>query len=77
MHDVVSGYATGTTVNMLPVDALKIPTIVVPPPQLVRTFSATAEAVHNKQETLIADSQVLAAQRDPLLPLLVSGKVRV
>ena len=27
MHDTVSGYATGTTVNMLPVDALLIPGI--------------------------------------------------
>ena len=33
MQNTISGYATGTTVNMLPVDALKIPLIVVPPKQ--------------------------------------------
>ena len=29
MHDAVSGYATGTTVNMLPVDALRIPRLIL------------------------------------------------
>ena len=77
MHDVVSGFATGTTVNMLPVDALKIPTMVMPPPRLIATHSAAAEAMRNKQERLLADSQVLAAQRDALLPKVMSGEVRV
>ena len=39
MHSTVSGYANGTTVNMLPADALRIPLIVIPPPQIVTTFS--------------------------------------
>ena len=44
MHDTVSGYATGTTVNMLPVDGLTIPSIVIPPVQLVTTYNTIAEA---------------------------------
>ena len=44
MHDGVSGYATGTTVNMLPIDALRIPRVVVPPSELVTPFSRFAEA---------------------------------
>ena len=77
IHDTVSGYATGTTVNMLPVDALRIPMIVVPPTQLVKTFSAIVEVVCIRQERLIVESRTLAAQRDVLLPKLVSGEVGV
>ncbi len=77
MHDTVSGYATGTTVNMLPVDALKIPPVVIPPVQLVTTYSAIAEATRVRQEQFIEESRSLADQRDGLLPRLVSGEVRV
>ena len=77
IHDTVSGYGTGTTVNMLPVDALRIPPIVAPPPQVVTTFSTIAEAARIRQETFIAESRTLAALRDVLLPKLISGKLRV
>ena len=77
VHDNVSGYATGTTVNMLPRDALTIPGIVVPPPHLVTTFSAIAQIARSKQEQCIEESRALAAQRDELLPKLVSGELRV
>lgn len=77
MHDTVSGYATGTTVNMLPVDALVIPLVTVPPTQLVNTFTLVAEATRMRQEFLVAESHHLAAQRDVLLPKLISGQLRV
>ena len=77
MHDTVSGYATGTTVNMLPVDALRIPPIVVPPIQLVKAFSTTAQAACMRQDCLIIDCEHLVAQRDFLLPKLASGEVKV
>ena len=77
MHDLVSRYATGTTVNMLPVDALSIPSIVIPPLQLVTTFSTIAESARTRQARIIAESRALAAQRDVLLPKLVSGEVGV
>ena len=77
MHGIVSGYATGTTVNMLPVDALRIPPIVVPPIRLVTTFTRVAEAAREKQYSLLAECQNLAAQRDGLLPRLVSGEIGV
>ena len=77
MHDAVSGYATGTTVNMLPIDALRIPEIVVPPIQLVTTFSTIAEAARIRREQFIEESRSLAAQRDSLLPRLVAGEMRV
>ena len=76
MHDAVSGYANGTTVNMLPVDALRLPAIAVPPIQLVTTFSTIAEAARIRREQFIEESRSLAAQRDALLPVLVSGELR-
>ena len=77
MHDTISGYATGTTVNMLPVDALRIPGIALPPARLVTTFSAVAETARSRQEELIEESRTLTAQRDALLPKLVSGEMHV
>ena len=77
MHGIVSGYATGTTVNMLPFDALRIPFIVVPPIQLVTMFGRVAEAARERQNSLLTECQNLAAQRDGLLPRLVLGEVRV
>ena len=69
----VSGYATGTTVNMLPIEALKIPQIVVPPTELVSEFSAIAKAARVRQERLIIECDCLSAQRNGLLPRLLSG----
>ena len=77
MHDTVSGYATGTTVNMVPVEALYIPGTVLPPPQLVATLSTIVETTRFRQEELIEESRALAAQRDALLPRLESGEMRV
>ena len=76
MHDVISGYATGTTVNMLPVDALRIPTIVVPPSELVRAFDSVAVAAREKRASLVTESHNLAETRDALLPGLVSGEIK-
>ena len=75
MQGVVSGYATGTTVNMLPMDALRIPTIVAPPMEIVATFSSIAEEARSKRENLINQSLYLAAMRDTLLPKLMSGEL--
>ena len=77
LHDIVSGYATGTTVNMLPVDALRIPPIIIPPVQLVTTYNAIAEAARARQEQFIEESRSLAAQRDAWLPKLMSGDIQV
>ena len=77
LHGTVSGYANGTTVNMLPADALGIPLIVIPSPQIVTTFSTIAEAARIRQEKCIVDSLTLIALRDALLPMLVSGNLRV
>ncbi len=77
MQGIISGYATGTTVNMLPVDALRIPAIVIPPVQLVKRFNRIAEVARKRQYSLVTECQNLAAKRDVLLPKLVSGETRV
>ena len=76
-HYWISGFSNGTTINMLPKDALEMPLLVVPPDELVKKFTALAEAVHTKIEANLEESRMLAALRDALLPKLLSGELRV
>ena len=77
MHDVVSRYANGTTVNMLPVDGVLRPKIVRPPKSLVTAFSSLVSKACNRGNENVSESIALASCRDSLLPLLVSGKLRI
>lgn len=77
MHSTISGYATGTTVNMLPTDALRLPQTAKPPESLTKVFSSISKAARAKQENLIKETQTLTEQRDNLLPELVSGEVEL
>jgi len=77
MHDVVSGYANGTTVNMLPIDGLQKPLAICPPEGLVAAFDGIALHAERRREEMISESHTLAALRDTLLPKLTSGEVRV
>ncbi len=45
--------------------------------RVLKWFSQTVGSILNKTESAKAESRVLAAQRDALLPKLVSGEVRV
>jgi len=77
MHDVVSGYANGTTVNMLPIDGLQKPDIVLPPARLVHAFDRFATQSEARREEVVTENRTLAALRDTLLPKLISGELRV
>ena len=77
MHETISGYATGTTVNMLPTDALVIPEIIVPSRSAVEIFSGFSQHARGRQEKFIEECQQLTELRDNLLPRLVSGEVPV
>ncbi|TAK20704.1 MAG: hypothetical protein EPO26_16900 [Chloroflexota bacterium] len=77
MHDTVSGYANGTTVNMLPIDALQSPKVVVPHSRVVAVFNDIAEATRKRHEEMVEESRILAALRGTLLPKLISGDLRV
>ena len=77
MHDIVSGYATGTTVNMLPTDALSLPRAVIPSEHAIATFSIISETARARQENLIQETQSLIEQRYNLMDKLVSGKLKI
>jgi type I restriction enzyme S subunit len=51
--------------------------IVVPPSDLLRSFSDAATAMGRRREQTITESASLAAARDALLPKLISGELRV
>ena len=77
MHGIVSRYANGTTVNMLPMDAVQKPMVLVPPRALLETFDALALDLEHRREQTVQESRSLGVVRDALLPKLVSGEVRV
>ena len=77
MHEVVSGFANGTTVNMLPLDALQKPVIVTPPETLVLAFDGLAVSIGQRCEELLSESSTIDALREVLLPKLVSGELRI
>ncbi len=51
--------------------------VVVPPKETVKTFDEIIKPVFNKMEDNEKESRTLAALRDALLPMLLSGEVRV
>ena len=77
MHEIVSGFANGTTINMLPMDALQTPQMVVPASQVLAAFNDLAETARRRHEEMIDESRTLAALHDTILPKLISGELRV
>lgn len=77
MHNAVAGYANGTTVNMLPLDGVQQPLIVVPPQMLTSIFHRLATNIVDRCEEMVAESRTLAALRDALLPKLMGGEIRI
>ena len=74
---LVSGYANGTTVNMLPIDGVQKPLMSVPPRELIEVFDALALKMELRREHTVLESRALGVVRDMLLPKLVSGELRV
>lgn len=77
IHDRVSGFANGTTVNMLPKDALEMPEIVPPPRELVEAFGRMIRAFHEKMELNEKQATTLGNLRDLLLPKLISDELQI
>lgn len=71
----IQGYSNGTTVNMLPLDALKMPKIVRPNSELVSIFSSQASSLRQLIEQNYLQNQTLSELRDGLLPRLMSGEL--
>jgi len=77
MHETVSGYANGTTVNMLPIAGLQRPPVCVPPEDLIRAFTSFVKEIRLRSEVAFRSGITLAAFRDRLLPGLLSGALVV
>lgn len=77
MHDIVSGYANGTTVTMLPLDGVQKPAVVCPPKGLVDAFDSFALQAARRRDQTISESRALAALRDELLSPLIAGELPV
>ncbi len=77
LRQVVIGYSNGTTVNMLPADALQRPRLAVPPTDVVQRFDGFVALLFARQEQLQLESEKLAQLRDLLLPSLMSGNIRL
>lgn len=77
MHDLVSGFGNGTTVNMLPIDGIEQPEIVLPPKSIVEFYSELAKNIRKKQDQTHQENINLASTRDDLLPKLMSGELSV
>ena len=71
MHDTVSRYANGTTVNMLPAAALERPLVAVPPVQLIKAFTDLATTVRHRAECARDQSRSLSRICDSLVPALL------
>ena len=78
MQQTVSGYANGTTVNMLPPRRPRTPPLRAAPARTDRPLhDPRAARIRARREALETEKTTLAATRDRLLPKLISGELRV
>ena len=68
---------TGTVFGAITRKQFETLNTVEPMPELVKHFTALALVLDNRIRSNVSDSQTLSAQRDALLPKLVSGEVGV
>lgn len=74
MHDLVSGYGNGTTVNMLPIAGVELPEFVLPSSKIIDAFTDLATNARIRQGQVMKENRVVTATRDALLPKLLSGE---
>jgi type I restriction enzyme S subunit len=77
MHEIVSGFGNGTTVNMLPIDGVEQPEFIRPTKRIIDEFSSFAYSSRARQMRFVEENNALARTRDNLLPRLVSGELSV
>lgn len=76
-RDVLVGATNGTTVSMLPIEALNSLSINIPPVNLLIAFEKQVSEILCKIERNNVHIRTLIKTRDTLLPKLMSGQVRV
>jgi type I restriction enzyme S subunit len=77
LRSEIAGYANGTTVNRIPLEALQKPRFAVPPRELVEEVDAVVTPLFERAEAAEDESETLAELRDTLLPKLISGELRL
>jgi type I restriction enzyme, S subunit len=77
LHEEVAGYANGTTINRIPIEALQKPRFAVPPRELVEELDAVVTPLLERAEAAEDESQTLTELRATLLPKLISGELRI
>lgn len=77
MHRVLAGFTNGTTVNMLPLDGLEMPRVLIPPADLIEEFTNTVAPMQELRECLESENETLREIRDALLPPLLDGRIEV
>ena len=75
--ELVSGRGAGTTRVSLNAKVLRDFPLLVPPDPLLEAFGSQVGGLRDRVVANADESRTLAAQRDTLLPRLVSGEVRV
>lgn len=77
VREQIMGCTNGTTVNMLSIDGLRLPTFKLPPRRLIDNFEELTDKIFENLELLYNESRKLANLRDTLLPRLMSGELSV
>lgn len=77
MHRVLAGFTNGTTVNMLPLDGLEMPKVLIPTADLIEEYTNTVAPMQELRECLESESETLREIRDALLPPLLDGRIEV
>ena len=75
--ELVYGRGAGTTRISLNAKVLSGFPLVIPPDSVAREYSCLIDSIRSIVVTNVAESTTLAAQRDALLPRLVSGEVQI
>jgi len=75
--EFVQGYKTGTTVSHLGKSDIDRFKVVIPPIEIVSSFSSKADALLKQKVVIANESRRLASLRDTLLPRLMSGELKV
>jgi type I restriction enzyme S subunit len=76
-RDVVIGYTNGTTVNMLSIDGLQAPHIIVPPQELINLLISSVSPQLALSESIVNETEQLSLLRDTLLQPLVDGTIQL
>jgi type I restriction enzyme S subunit len=75
--DVIEANANGTTFLEISKSNFRPLTVLVPPPQVLESFTRQVEPLHQRMVSNLKESRTLAVLRDALLPKLLSGQLRL